>query len=467
MRTPRVWRLDGAALAFAVLALAALLCAVLAGQLLRARLDYPINYNEGWNAYFTGRVLQHLPMYPARDTRLINNYPPFSFHIVAALARTEAAILHTGRALAWTGFFGSALLVGLIARRLGGGTSGAILAALVFATTLATRSDSYMGMFDPNLPALMVMLAGLFTLLQGRGALAAIAAALLMAAAGFLKHSLVAIPATTAVWLLFTDRGRFWPWAAAGATALVAGLGGCAALYGPEFLHGLAVPRRTDYAEAVRKLLRWLVPIQLPLALATLPAAALGGPGASFVLLYLAMALGSGLVGASLAETNTNMLFDAVVAMSLGLGLLMARAAPLPRGWLALAAAAALCVSALQLATAGTASWSTWSTLQHARDATARAAIATIRAQPGPALCDDLLLCFLAGKPFEYDPLNYGQMPGQDQGSLQAEIAAARYGVIQVRPVASYWLPATRELIAGRYAPVPGLDGLYTPRAAP
>src|ERR1700760_2264389 len=82
MRSIRlVWLLFGGSM----LVLLLLLAVVGAALLYRSSLHYQINYNEGWNSYFVARVLDGLPLYPDRSTHLINNYPPLSFYIVAAV----------------------------------------------------------------------------------------------------------------------------------------------------------------------------------------------------------------------------------------------------------------------------------------------------------------------------------------------------------------------------------------------
>ena len=440
-----------------------LLFAVVGGALLyRSRLVFQINYNEGWNSYFTARVLQGLPLYPARATQLVNNYPPLSFFLVAAVSALSGDVLAAGRAVAWCSLFGCAALIMLLVRRMGESWAGAGFGAVFFLALMATRYDLYVGMFDPQLPGQMLMLSGLLVLVSRPGRGAAVAAALLMVAGGFVKHSLIALPAAVTLWLAWTDRRRLVPWLLAGATGAVGGLLACRMAFGPEFVAGLLLPRDASPAEGLRKMVRWLLPIEVPLALAFLPWA-LGVPYARFAGLYLACALVSATLGAAPFATNYNMVFELAVAMSLGLGLLTG-VATMPRGWAAAVVAGCVWLSAAQLATAETASWSRWSSLQRARQARAQASIAAIRARPGPALCGDLLLCFLAGKPFAFDPLNTGRAPGEDQVGLQQAIAAHRFAIIQVSPSVNFFLPATLDAIAAHYEPLPGLDDLATPR---
>ncbi|GAC1478213.1 MAG: hypothetical protein NVS2B11_01620 [Acetobacteraceae bacterium] len=446
-----------------LLVLLGLLSVVLGALLYRSRLYCQINYNEGWNSAVVGRVLAGEALYPAPSVQLINNYPPLAFYMIAAVAKLTGSVLMAGRAVAWCGYAGCACLIGLILRRLDCTGAGSVFGALFFAAMLAVRCDLYVGMFDPQLPAQALMLTGLLVLLGRRGRWGAVAAAALVVAGGFVKHSLIALPIGVTLWLAWFRRDLFWAWLLAVLGFAGAGLLACATLFGPEFAHGLAVPRQLDPVEGVRKMLRWLLPVELPIALATLPLV-WGGAAAGLVGLYLVAALAAGLLGAAPLATNYNMIFELLVAVSLGLGLAIGGPSTrLPGGWVALVAAASLVVTAAELATATTTSWRAWSAVQRAREAKALAEIEAIRAIPGPALCGTLLLCFEAGKRLEYDPLNYGQVPGEDQSGLRARIAAGEFGVIQIDYDNLYFSKSTLETIAKFYTEMPARPGLNIP----
>ena len=61
--------------------------------------------------------------------------------------------------------------------------------------------------------------------------------------------------------------------------------------------------------------------------------------------------------------------------------------------------------------------------------------VAFLRVEPGPALCESMLRCYFASKPYVYDPFNATRMVGL--GKLDANVVAAalrrhQYGAIQV-----------------------------------
>ena len=470
-------RLNALLYAVAIGMLAVLFGVIGFALLYRSRLDYQINYNEGWNSYFTARVLDGLPLYPARSSRLINNYPPLSFYMAALMAKLTGSVLVAGRALAWSGFAGSATLIGLILRRMGCSAAGASFGALFFGAVLVTRCDLYVGMFDPQLFAQMLMLAGCLVALSRPDSAGAVAAAALIVAGGFVKHSLLALPVSLTLWLAFYRRRLLLPWLLTGAGLAGAGLAASVAGFGPEFIAGLSLPRQTSLSGAVGKMLRWLLPLELPCALATLPAVLVrvrrddstarhpsDRAYAAFVLIYVLVALAIGLAGAAPLGTNYNMIFELLVAVSLGLGLLVGwPGLRIPPGWVALASAVSLWVTALQLGTAETSSWRAWSSEQRSREANALAAVALIRAAPGDALCGTLLLCFQSGKPMLYDPLNYGQAPGESQADLQRDLAGHRFGLVQIDSANLYLTDATMRVLLASYREIPDRPGLFVP----
>jgi hypothetical protein len=455
-------RLDDTLFAGAILVMSALLAVVGAALLFRSGLTYQINYNEGWNSYFTARVLEGLPLYPERSTHLINNYPPLSFYMVAILSKLTGNVLVAGRIAAWFGYVGCAALIGLIARRLGTDSAGAAFGALFFATLLAVRCDLYVGMFDPQLPAQAIMLAALLTLLQGSTG-ATMAAAGLLVAGGFMKHSLIGLPIAITVWLLLYRRRQLVSWILGATVFAVAGLAICVAAFGSEFLAGLTMPRRLSWPDGARKVFKWLFPLHAACLLAFLPSL-LGGAEAAFIAIYLTVSLITGLLGAALMATNYNMVFELLVGVSLGIGLLAGRSSRNPpRGWVALAAVASLVLTAGELATAETANPRTWVSMQTKRDAEARRVVAALRATAGPALCGTLLYCFQAGKPFIWDPLNYGQFPGENQAFLQLEIAERRFGTVQIDLANSYFTAETEAAILANYREIAETKGVYRP----
>jgi hypothetical protein len=63
------------------------------------------------------------------------------------------------------------------------------------------------------------------------------------------------------------------------------------------------------------------------------------------------------------------------------------------------------------------------------------AEVSFLRAQPGPAICESLLRCYDAGKPYVYDPFHFTRLVSLnelDSAELVAEIKTFHYGAIQL-----------------------------------
>jgi len=76
------------------------------------------------------------------------------------------------------------------------------------------------------------------------------------------------------------------------------------------------------------------------------------------------------------------------------------------------------------------------------------AEVSFLAAQPGPAICESMLRCYYAGKPFVYDPFNstslvrFGKLDSKD---IVAQITQKKYGAIQTElPVSDFPRPNDR-----------------------
>lgn len=212
----------------------------------RASLPLEIDPNEAWNAW-QSKSIAHL--YPEADALTINNYPPLYFYLLHGTALLGAEEVYAGRVIS---LLASLLLSFLVYRTivvLGATRLAAGIGALWFIATLAGAYTGYFGMNDPHLLGQAVMCAG-FTWFIGRAnsRQPTEPAVLLMALAGFIKHSLIAIPASALLWLAF-DRPRQAVRAAGfGVLASSAGLLVCRAVYGRDFFEQLMMPRAVGWS---------------------------------------------------------------------------------------------------------------------------------------------------------------------------------------------------------------------------
>jgi hypothetical protein len=444
---------------------------LLAALLYRSSLHYQLDYNEGWNAYWAHRAELGQPIYPPHDATLFNNYPPLSFLLVGALGRLGLDVWIAGRIVAWLSFAGCAMLIRAVLRALDTTGRAASLGAVLFCGLMALNYHTYLGMYDPQLTAHLGMLAGLWLLVRGDGPSrrSVMLAAVVIVISGFIKHNLFALPLTITVWLALYRRDLLVAWLLTAAASLVVGFLLCQATFGACFLAGLATPRVWAGHYAFAKLSRWLPPITFPVLVGLSPLLRLvRDPTGALLGLFTAFALAVGCLSLAGDGVVYNALFELVIASSLAIGYLLGRTRSVTQEtWIALAAVAFVTWSSSLAALAMIVHRHDWIAKQDQRVLMADRSVAIIAAQPGPALCEDLLLCYWAGKPFEVDIFNYLQAVRtgrRDEHALLSQIEQGRFSTIQLNPIDNRMPPRVQAVIAQQYRPVPDLPDVFVRR---
>ena len=358
--------------------------------------------NEGWNAYHTAAAIGGAPLYP--QGWFTNNYPPLSFYIVGLLPGDH---IFAGRIVALLSLVFVAWTIIDAARRMGASGETAAFGALWFMAGMLVFTD-YVAMDDPQLLGHAVMMAGLLLLLRGKPA----AAAPTMAMALFVKHNLVALPVAAILWLAFTDRRAAIRFAATGLAAGLAGLFLFRLVYGVELWDVLNSPRGYSFAtmtSSVAHVAAWTLPAVFIASLS----------GNALVRIYAAVALLLGAAFSGGAGVDMNVWFDAVVALALGIALALERL-PWRFAWIGLL---------LLLLVPGLVSDRWDPPIDASSD------IAFLKSRKGPAMCEELSLCYWAGKPAEVDVFNLGQRyaTGADSDeALVMAIDAGRFAAVQM-----------------------------------
>jgi len=413
-------------------ALALLTLALLARNVLAIPVLAPLDPNEGWNAAHALSLLTGNSLYPPSQSLMVNNYPPLSFYLVAALTKVTGDAVIAGRFLSLLSFIGVCTGLALVMRHMALSAHAGWVAVLLFAATLLVASD-YVGMADPQLLGHAMQLFALLLLLRGR----TLTAAALFALSLFIKHSLLALPLAAAFWLWRQDRNTALRFAVSGLGLVLSGLILFRFSYGIHLLSALSSSRLlslTNVASALEHL--WWA--ALPLSALLL----LRDARREFCLIYAAAALGFGLIFAAGDGVDVNVFFDLTMACALALGLIAETNS----------ARAALCALPLPLFLAfhlhdNNFFFTTAFRAQSARD------IAFLQSHPGPVLCDQLSLCLWAGKGAEVDVFNVGEQiktGTRSPASLTDMIGSHRFAVIQLQDL-DVLGPAVRNAIGKNY----------------
>jgi hypothetical protein len=379
------------------------------------RLGFPIEIaqNEGWNAYHADAAMGAAPLYPATDTLIVNNYPPLSFYVVGGLAQVFGDALYVGRVLSVIAVLALAALIAAVVRRFGGGPAGAAVGGLWFVAVMSRSFTRFVGMDDPQLVGHVLMMGALLWFLdreaRGRSLAPPVVA---MAAAGFYKHNIIAVPVTALAWLVIRDwRRAIWP-AALGAGAAALGLAICVAVYGDVFLANLLTARPYRLMRAINGLgrLQWILPalVLWGIWVAAEPAS----QAARFTKVFVAVAFAAFVAQWSGEAVLDNAQFDLVIATAVGLGLAFDGAGKTAfgrsHGPAAARAVIVLVVAARLLATLRIEPALVLFSPDYRAEYFANAQVmrddaARVAAIPGPVACHFKVVCRLAGKPFVYD----------------------------------------------------------------
>jgi hypothetical protein len=403
----------------------------------------PLDPNEGWNAYLAHAAVTGAPLYP--QGLMINNYPPLSFYIVGALGTITGDPIVAGRLVSLISFFALAGGITVILREMGANVLSALFASLFFAVGLLAASD-YVAMDDPQLLGHALQLTGLSLLLQARRDV--LAAALLMAAGLFIKHNLLALPLAASLWLLWQDRPDAIRFMLAGLVFCLAGLAVTRFFLGVNLITALASPRHwagVNFAGNAEQFLSWA-------GTALIVAAALAQRhlrGGRMPVLYAAVALVLGGVFAFGDGTDANVFFDAAIALALCTGLTLIH---VPKHWVGFTAFLVAAPLAFYLARHHTEAGFPY-TEAFARETPPD--IGFLRVHPGPALCQDLTLCYWAGKDEPVDVFNLSEVftTGARSDSDLAHLLEAQYfGSIAVSSLSVFMLgPHLKSVMLAHY----------------
>jgi hypothetical protein len=427
----------------------------------RAGFPIEIAQNEGWNAYHADAAMGAAPLYPPTDTLIVNNYPPLSFYAVGALAQVFGDALYVGRVLSLLAVAGLGALIAMVIWQLGGGRAGPAVGGLWFVAVMTRSFSRFVGMNDPQLVGHALMMSALvwFLAREERGK-SAVPPILAMAAAGFYKHNIVAVPLAALMWLAIKDWRRAIVPIVIGAGAVALGLLICIAAYGDVFLANLLTARPYRAMRAINGLgrLQWILPALVLWGIWV--AAEPRNRAARFTMLFVAVAFAAYLVQWSGEAILDNAQFDLVIASAVGLGLAFDRAGATAFGCrhgeaaaqaVVVLVVAARLVATLRIEPALVLLDPDYRTQYFANAQAVREEAARIAKIPGPVACDYKVVCRLAGKPFAYDDFRAEMlvMTGAS-GSLDEEGLMRAHGLTYVRNDPRGGIEALFRTIAGK-----------------
>ena len=435
----------------------------------RINSDSEINYNEGWNAYKQALVARGVPLYSAPPDLLTGptTYPPVSFHLVHLLAGRRD-LVRTGRWTSLVSLLAAGMFIALIVREFGAGFMIAAFSGLLWILGIATFLPDRLAMNDPQLLGEALTTAGLYLYIKSRDRASLLcASALAFCLAGFTKQTLLAFPAAVAIHLLIHSRRKLAIWL--GAMIIFAGLliALTLAVDGRYFFSHLLFHRSYSPGNAFSSITQSYLPAFESVLLVAIvwtlcrfrssPLLAMafvfanglafmlaGGDGVDLNIFFNAYAAAVLICGFALSEIERGLgttaqaargirrVSGSAVAAALMAGLFLFMAMPFPDQLQDDHAAAKLLP---------------------AQDAAFRAAVSLLGKTPGPAACENLLLCYRAGKPYAFDAfVTTDELETQRLGAntLPAMLRRRQFGAVELDTLPAEADSSTSPLVRRR-----------------
>ncbi len=397
-----------------------------------------VSYNEGWNIYAAQRVAQHQSIYPATYQWTTVNYPMLSFALMASLHRFTHEYLFTGRIVSLLSLLACGFLVATCVRLLGGSLNSAILAGLFCVAVFCASLNEYVGVDDPQILANAVFLLGLALYLYRRRSLGVLTlSAFAFTVAISIKHSPIEFVLAVMIDLAIASLSLATWFAACGLTFGTISFALHLHYGGRGFLLQVLAPRAYTASAILDRLRDVFGPLLVPVGLALVAAYAIRhDPRRRILSILMVTSLVVGGFFAGGHGVSVNCLFGGVFTMCMLLALLWDRSARAVASPVLHAYAPAVLFlwllipmginEGLNPAAALRAAISQSNNFQRETE--------LIRERPGPALCESLLACYEAGKPFIYDPFNATRLIAAgklDPSPLLKEISSRQIPVIQ------------------------------------
>jgi hypothetical protein len=413
---PQKTQIQKSSIVAAACVLLALLTAVY--PVTRAFFRVEVDYNEGWNIFNAQRLVNHLPLYPVAYGWETVNYPMLWFALLAWLHHVTNDYLFTARLISLVALAGCCTLVGAIVRHLSGSRRAAILSGFLCLGLFCTNANEYVGMDDPQLLADFFFLLAFYLFLRTRRSYAAVAGvAALFVLAGNIKHNPIDFPLAILIDLAILSWRRALWFAVCGIALAAASVVLNTHFGGPYFVTEMLAPRSYSFEKLGDYVIAGLGPLLIP-SLAAIVAAVLflRNPSrrVASILCLASLVVGSLFAGGIGVSVNTFFSFMFSIAIMFGLVVadldlgrwawaskrlfdipLRIYAVPIFFAWLVIPAMVAKVANPI---------WDLEDTAAAQRRFDHEVAI--LRDKPGPVVCESLLRCYFAGKPYVYDPFN-------------------------------------------------------------
>lgn len=397
---------------------------------------FSITYNEGWIVYHADTVSKGKQLYDAKDPFTPVVYPPLFFYFEGFTGKFFGNFLMIGRAFSFLGLIASGIFAALIVRIFSRNGVAAIFAALFFSGAVAAIAPQYVAMNDAQLPAHVLSTAGLWAYLRSvRGNSSLWLSALLVAAALFTKHNLIAVPAAISIDLLLRSKWDFLKWFLFTSIFMAAFTILTFLFAGPGFIDQVIAGRYISIPKMLAQTRQFATFAWIPLFASILwSARAWKNRDDRVLILWFFCSIFIGIITASGFGTAMNMFFDTFLCMAVILGVSISNMKQLQQALVPLILFLPVEAAAIsEVQTLLNKNLPSRFAKQHAEFLSD---VEFLKDQTGNVVCGNPLLCFDSGKPLQFDPFNVsqriitGRMKENDAVQL---FENGRFAIVQIK----------------------------------
>lgn len=393
----------------------------LAVPIIRIGFKFSIDYNEGWNVFHSVRAATGKVLYDRKIMEwTIINYPPLSFYIVGILGKVFGSPLLTGRFIALLSLLFVSFGVAILVLEGGGQRYDAVFASFFCIGLFSIYASYYVAMNDPQMLGHLFQIVGLILYIEWRTKrIGLFFVAFLLSLGLFTKHNLIALPLAIMIDVFLQSRKDFIRFTMYFTLIIILFIISVCLISGHDFLNQLFLlesSRTFSLSRLVLKVNDFCKNMQLPLlAVVLLIIFASNRKNINIFLQYFLIAFIFGIYFSGGSGVDVNIFFDTFISISILTGLFLSlfrnklqmnlNYANLIHCILPLILSLGIVLDAPHKMVRP----STYSMFVKRERIFLNDAI-FLSGNAGPALCEDILLCYYAGKPFEYDRFNVSQL---------------------------------------------------------
>jgi hypothetical protein len=439
----RAWAVDTSdRLVLGLFSIFALITAI--HPVVRAFYHFEVNYKEGWMVYNAVAVTRHLPLYATKYGWTTVDYPALSFYIMAYLSHFSHDYLLTGRLVSLGSFGICCALVGIIVRKLTGHFAPAIFGAAFCAALFFTAAPQYMGLDDPQMLAEVFFLSGLLLYISKPPTLQRIALIVfLFVLGGNIKHNLLDLPLAVFIDQWLSSRQKALQFLFFSAVFVACSIVVSIKAAGPFFVQNILSVRPYSLLGALGDFAYYYYLIVVPFVAALIWAFKERKNTPSRVIsIFFFASLFTGMFFSGGTGISINVYFGNFFAISIIMGMFLCAAWRVPATFvkykfLGRHSPPLILFASLLLTFVLSGYSNIWTQVAELADKQRRfdAEVSFVKDQPGPAICESLLRCYDAGKPYVYDPYSATRLVDLKKLSsaqLVGEIETSQYGAIQL-----------------------------------